>query len=353
MSLVALLVTASPDKTIVQLSWLWSSIILACGLIFWAQLKQKQILIAVVLTALGVGFAVLSPFIVQWTLTKGGFVPNTVYEIFPLLLSDSVHPNVLAALMVLLFPIPVAYSLLNFTKSGRKDILYMLLGFAAVGIMLTALLLSKSRGGLLAGASAIFFVLWLGRLRKWAILYGILLLTVLTSILFFQGPKQMLQTTSGDILNPVSFMFRLHVWRIASWMLADFPFTGTGMGTFNEVAARLYPSDLGMFTNPGAHSLFLQIGVDLGLPGLIAMLAVFLLTLFMGIQRSSRTFARLYGRQLWAFNIGAVSGLMALLVHGIIDMPIWSTRGMFALWLVIGFITAVFVFTPHNGHTAG
>ncbi len=69
-------------------------------------------------------------------------------------------------------------------------------------------------------------------------------------------------------------------------MLQDFPFTGIGMGTFTQVADRLYPFFLyAPGTVEHAHNLFLQVGVDLGLPGLIAWLAIFMIGLFSGFPR--------------------------------------------------------------------
>ena len=61
-------------------------------------------------------------------------------------------------------------------------------------------------------------------------------------------------------------------------MLQDFPFTGIGMGSFEQVTNLLYP----LFIAPGggithAHNLFLQVAVDLGLPGLVAWLSILIL----------------------------------------------------------------------------
>ena len=73
---------------------------------------------------------------------------------------------------------------------------------------------------------------------------------------------------------------RREIWSRAIYMIQDFPFTGIGMGSFGEVADALYP----FFSySPGAilhaHNLFLQIAVDLGIPGLIAWLAILLVVI--------------------------------------------------------------------------
>ena len=72
---------------------------------------------------------------------------------------------------------------------------------------------------------------------------------------------------------------RLEIWSRALYMLQDFPFTGIGMGAFRQVANLLYPFFLAGpdAEIPHAHNIFLQVGVDLGLPGLIAWLALLIL----------------------------------------------------------------------------
>ena len=72
---------------------------------------------------------------------------------------------------------------------------------------------------------------------------------------------------------------RVEIWSRALYMLQDFPFTGIGMGAFRQVANLLYPFFLAGpdAEIPHAHNIFLQVGVDLGLPGLVAWLALLIL----------------------------------------------------------------------------
>ena len=63
----------------------------------------------------------------------------------------------------------------------------------------------------------------------------------------------------------------------ALWGVGDFPFTGMGMGTFREVARLLYPLNIDpSFNISDAHNQFLQAALDLGLPGLIAFVALWI-----------------------------------------------------------------------------
>jgi putative inorganic carbon (HCO3(-)) transporter len=121
-------------------------------------------------------------------------------------------------------------------------------------------------------------------------------------------------------------------------MLADFPFTGVGMGLFNDVGSLLYA----LYTpdNPGAHNLYFQVGVDLGLPGLVAYLAVLASTLRMG-GTAARRFRHEKDGTLGAVAVGVLAGMVALMAHGLVDIGVWGTRAAFFPWLTIGLIAGL------------
>src|SRR5205823_5212023 len=73
----------------------------------------------------------------------------------------------------------------------------------------------------------------------------------------------------GDAVGDLAV--RLEIWSRALQVMRDFPLTGIGMGSFRSVAPALYPY---VISDPEkvhhAHNLYLQIGTDLGLFGLVA-----------------------------------------------------------------------------------
>ncbi len=100
--------------------------------------------------------------------------------------------------------------------------------------------------------------------------------------------------------------------------------TGIGMGSFGDLADMLYPFFL---SEPGsvphAHNLYLQIAVDLGIPGLVCWLAI----LFVVIFTSWKLFKQ--GKELgdtWMAGLGAglFASQIALVVHGLIDSVTWG-----------------------------
>jgi putative inorganic carbon (HCO3(-)) transporter len=124
-------------------------------------------------------------------------------------------------------------------------------------------------------------------------------------------------------------------------MIRDFPFTGVGMGSFMEIADTLYPF---VFLRHGevehAHNLFLQVGVDVGIPGLIAWLAIILVLFTVPWQ--------LYKRGKYSTNkiliglgIGFFCSQVALCTHGILDAVTWGmVRPAPIVWAIWGMAIA-------------
>jgi putative inorganic carbon (HCO3(-)) transporter len=332
---VSLLVTALPEVTRVQLARLGAGLAGFYGLVNWARDRVRLVWAGVGLVLGGVGLALLAPFIVDWSRgSKAILIPSVVYEPFPLLVSDAVHPNMMAALMLALFPLPLAWFLAG--AGGRGVGERAALGLASL-LMGVTLLLTRSRGGYIAAAVGGLAVMWLVGRRRWAL--ALTLLSIGAGVWMFSAAEHQVPALVEEAVDTSTWAFRRRVWGAALWMLADFPFTGVGMGLFNQVASLLYafqsPRD------PGAHNVYLQVGVDLGILGLIAYVAVLILALWMALT-AMRAFERKGNGELRAMAVGALSGMIALMVHGLVDVAAWGTRAAFFPWLLIGLIAALF-----------
>ena len=360
----SLLVTALPEVTLVQVMRLGAGLAGFYGLVNWARNRARLSYAAAALAAGGVGLALLAPVVVDWHRAKAVLIPSSFYR-FPLLVSDPVHPNIMAALMVLLFPLPLAQFLSpTGSASGAQRIVRRLALGGACLVMGVVLLLTKSRGGYVAGAVGGLLVVWCSWRKRWALVLTLGVIALGTLLFVAMGSRSP-ELVEGAV-DPSTWAFRQQVWRTALQMLADFPFTGVGMGTFNDVATVLYAFQ--ETHSLGAHSLYLQVGVDLGLPGLIACLAALLLTLWMAAT-ATRTLGRRRDGELRAMALGALAGVVALMIHGLVDHVAWNTRAAFVPWVVIGLVTALYRWvtvedpcrrpfapgdgTPSGSHTAG
>ncbi|NLG27253.1 MAG: O-antigen ligase family protein [Chloroflexi bacterium] len=139
----------------------------------------------------------------------------------------------------------------------------------------------------------------------------------------------------GEALFGLSW--RRIVWQNGLAVLSSYPYTGVGMGCFQSVNNTFFPMVGAASVDAShAHNLLLQIGIDLGLAGLIAYLATLGLSFYLLGTAYRKT--RGAGRLLAAAGMAAFA---AMCVHGFVDVGVWGSKGAFIPWLVIGISAAV------------
>jgi putative inorganic carbon (HCO3(-)) transporter len=216
----------------------------------------------------------------------------------------------------------------------------ILLGVSAA--MAGVLLLTQSRSawiGTIVGIGALAFVT--GRWGKVLVALG--LIAALATVLVI-GPaqaRQIWEEGSPEALSAISNISlegRIEIWSRALYGIQDFPFTGMGMGTFRRVVPVLYPlflvspdQDIGH-----AHNEWLQVGVDLGIPGLVAYLAIQAL----GLTLAYKTF-RSAGPPLIRWTAGGtLAGLIAHGVYGLTDAVTLGAKPGIWYWILLGLAAA-------------
>jgi hypothetical protein len=331
--------TAVPEKTWVAVGQLAAGLVAYYAVVNWSRDRVRLWWSVAALIILGLGLALIAPFAVDWFREQKTFLPASVYRFFPLLLSDSIHPNVMAAALATLMPIPLALSL-NLPVVKRRHL--WLRGALAVVFAVEALvlILAKSRGGYIALFVGVWFTLWLSDRRRWvaglSIAAGLLFLWVTLASPSDAGAGL---DPAQAALDASTWAFRQRVWETALEIIADFPFTGVGAGTFNDVAGLFY----GFHSpgNPGTHNLFLHAGVDLGIVGLISYLAVLFIVLWGGTQ-AYLVFDSSQERIPRAVAIGGLSGIVSTSVNGLVNSHTWGSKGAFIPWLVMGLVIAIY-----------
>jgi putative inorganic carbon (HCO3(-)) transporter len=132
---------------------------------------------------------------------------------------------------------------------------------------------------------------------------------------------------------------RVEIWSRAIYAIQDFSLTGLGLGTFERVIAVLYPLFLNPEgTVPDAHNLFLQVAVDLGLPGLVAYLALLGLTFASGFS-AYRTFRGKEQSAMAGLCLVCIAGLPG--TYGLTDSANWPTKLAFIPWAVMGLLVGL------------
>jgi len=291
---------------------------------------------------IGTSLAILFPFIATW---------KPQFRLFYLPLYDSlrdlqlnigetIHPNILAGALVLTLPIMVVLAF-GLKRSDQWYWLRHLFSFFAI-LQLGALLLSQSRGGYLAFAAALATIL----LLRWPRLCYLLPLVIIGLFLMIRGVglSTILEQFSSDSALG-GWSGRLEIWQTSLTAITDFPFTGIGIGTFTTVIPLLYPLTFPIESYPHAHNLFLQIALDLGLPGLIAYLALLMnlgAMLIVTLRKAPRH------TMIHTLAIGATGSLVGMLTHGLLDAVTWGTKLSFLPWILFALITQLFLHVQRN-----
>ena len=338
---VTLWATALPNVTQPAVCKLLAGVAVFYSIVNWASSERRVLWSSLGLIGLGLALAVIAPVSVKWTPGKL-FALSQLYERFPLLLEDPIHPNVMAGALVLIMPISLTLALprWRWKRVSRRispNMLSMLMGLSCL-LMALVLFLTKSRGAYIAIAVTLLVIAVLR--NRWFIVglpLGLAGLALGWWRLGAQSLADLLMTTQAI----GGWEGRKEVWSRALYMMQDFPYTGIGMGTFNQVANVLYPFFLaGPDADiPHAHNLFLQVGVDLGYPGLIAYLALVLLCFWMAAQVYLHLAFSDFHPPLAA---GLLGSLTALVVHGLTDAVTWGTKPAVISWAVFGLTTALY-----------
>lgn len=369
-------------------------------------LQEDPVRLSWGLLLLSSGLIISAPPLVQWkSAFRLFYMP--LYDWFQVIQignGDTIHANVLAGALVLLIPValslcikaqPRAYKvaiqaatehtkiILPHNKAHHLAVLWQVAYYLLAGCMIVLLLLTQSRGGYLSFAVMLLLLIWL----RWPRLTYVLpiVLAGLGFALYKADLGQIFNLLGAD--NTFGGAdWRAPVWH-ASWQaLQDFGWTGIGIGNFQQVMPHLYPNPaIANTAATHAHNLLLQIGLDLGLPGLVAYVIFYLTMIGRALAvlrraRSSQAVATALGatwdghaiiappevgitvstkrfiRQLvhlertnqyhWAIAAGCLAALVGMQIHGLLDAVTWGNKLAFIPWLIFAQITLLYHYEP-------
>ena len=332
MACVSLAITARMDLTAPQVGRLFLGMALYYAVVGWAHTRERLYTIYLGFIAAGMLLALATPLSVESINWSGRlpFLPASLVGGLQRLMGDGINPNVMAGYLALLLPIIVGPAL--FAWRELKLLGWLLLPLTVV-VMLPMLWLTESRAGI---AAAVLGMALLCALRwRWLLISGVLIgaFGALSIDLSSWQRSAELFARSGTLGGLDQ---REELWSRAWYMIQDFSFTGIGMGSFGVVTDLLYPLFL---SPPGqlfhAHNLFLQVAVDLGVPGLIAYLFTLALITMMAVS------AYLHLGKISPWLRGLAAGILAsqlvLVAHGMFDAVTWGmVRPALLIWAIWG-----------------
>lgn len=301
-------------------------------LLFWAAARwltspaRLKVGVALFLAA-GAGLAVIGLLGTNWVgkyVAVGGLVERLPRVIRGLPgAEEGFSPNAVAGCLVLFVPLQAALiaSAAGRAWWGRAGGSSRRAALGAQGglLLLTGgtLLLTQSRSAWagIAMAAAVGLLYW----NRWT--------RLLTAFALVAG-----SAAAFLLVNwPTSVFVRFELWSRAIDAIGDFPITGMGMNAFRKVMPALYPS---LLSSPDldvvhAHNQWLQAALDLGLPGLIAYVALWLILGALVVAVCRRASDAIW--RIVAAGLGG--GLVAHFVFGMTDaIPLGAKVGVL-FWL--------------------
>jgi putative inorganic carbon (HCO3(-)) transporter len=202
-------------------------------------------------------------------------------------------------------------------------------GGLAVGV--AAVLLSFSRGGYLA-LGVVAIGLALSHRRRWQLLAGAAVVMVGLLLVPAIGRRVWGEI---DLNNPRNTLVgRFHLWSAALAMLRDHPILGAGLSGF---ATRLAPywnaTHTDRFTYP--HNIVLNFWSETGIAGVLAfawILGAGFASAWAGWRKSAAGWR--------AIHLGVLLALVAVVVHGLVDVPYWKNDLSFEFWVLLALTLA-------------
>jgi len=229
----------------------------------------------------------------------------------------------------------------------------ILLAFSIAISISAVLLMTQSRAGYIGLAAACPLILFLvlpNKFRAPVFLLILVLVVILGGWLLadtFQESQDgvLSEANASGVLNVRSMAGRFEIWSRALYGIQDFSFTGMGMNTFRQVVHVLYPlfmiapdKDIGH-----AHNNFLQVALDLGIPGLIAYLAILMGSLVVLYRIWQMPYALpAYPEITRGLVLGLGGGLIAHSVYGLLDAVAPGAKPGILWWWLLGLIASLY-----------
>src|SRR5450759_3285732 len=235
------------------------------------------------------------------------------------------YPNALAGFLIL--PICIGVGLFAFGRAGRER----LLGLAGTIVLMAALVLTGSRGGMIVAAGVLLLFPVAGWLCKCvssrqmahvAVAYGVVAVMVAVSIavpvsrdrvwkLLVQRFAEVVQDVSqGQATTGGQLGSRLQMFRDLGPYLRAYPVLGSGLGTYSSVYMK-FRSQLFFATDP--HSLVVKSLAEGGILGFVLELSMIAVLLWLGFRA-----ARLSSNRALTFAV--VAGIAGTLIHSCFDI---------------------------------
>jgi putative inorganic carbon (HCO3(-)) transporter len=274
-------------------------------------------------------------YLVLGSLGLGGLVAGLANSAVVLAAWQAHHLNLAVAAPVVIYNTPNAVALylvpliavgsaLALHAEDRRLRVGAALFTAAAGL---STLLSFSRGGY-AALVAVAVGLALSHRRRWYLLGAEAVVALVLVKVPPVANRLGHQLSAADPNN--SLVSRVKLWEATVHMLRDHPVLGTGLSGF---ARSIGPYRGGIYSETliYPHNILLNSWTETGLLGVVA----FGWLLVQGLRTTLRGWRECLGE--WRpLQLGLLLALVAIVVHGMVDVPYWKNDLSFEFWALLG-----------------
>jgi putative inorganic carbon (HCO3(-)) transporter len=358
---VSILVSVDVVASLPKLAGILLGIAVFYAIVNRVQTEQEIRWVLVGLGGAGIAVALIGVLGTQW-IVSGKFIPEKVYSLLPRLtinipgtVEGWIHPNEVGGSLAFIVPFLVTLLVPRWyvlpTNGASSSFLSRLGPFQlrwglriSLAFSFAVLILSQSRSaivGVLVSLLVLGAILW--RRFRWIVAGIAIVLLLVLSLRGFAPLGTVLVGPGGEggVAGTLGLADRQEVWERALFAIQDFPFTGLGLNMFGPVSRVIYPyflvspDDQLLLTH--AHDVYLQVAVDLGIPGLVAYFALLTALGYMVTDvfiHSPSAFSR-------AVALAVGLGILAHQIFGIADAIALGAKPGIILWMMLALLATV------------
>jgi len=261
-----------------------------------------------------------------------------------------INPNHFAGLLEMVLPFTLAWGLCGLERLGGKagaagqpprrsrgeTLAAPVFFFFSTLLLFVGILFSRSRMGILtASATTVAMgLLWfLSSRRRPAIALGMATLLAATCLFgawIGLGPVvERYEAMRADLPG------RLSVWKDSLALLESSPVWGSGLGTFADAYTRVQTTLL-TSTVDHAHSDYMEVAAELGIPGAVLLFGMILSVLVRGVSGCVRA----PRPEMQFLLLGSCGSILALLLHSLADFNLQMPANALVFAAILGLACA-------------
>jgi len=245
--------------------------------------------------------------------------------------------------------LPLSMSL---TVSQIKPV-YKIICFLTLAVGSAALAWTNSRAGWISFGVAALFVVFLGffKIENKKSLINIFMIIVAILIFIFPLYPRLYNKIHGRLTgeDKGAAASRFPQFKVAFNIIKENPILGAGINNYSEIMWKYDDTEEGLeeITKYPVHNIFLHIAAEMGIPGLFIFIWFIAAIFYAGLN-----YVILNENIMVHAVIGMLAGILAFLVHGLVDTASIGSKMFVFIWFFSGIVFAIRKIKPDEQKVA-